>query len=109
MKYPVVVWPFLKVSGMAVYPFIAVQKAAMKTDRVLIRHETIHMKQAQELLIVPFYVLYLINYLLNRYKYGEHNKAYLNIVFEREAYHYEANPDYLSRRRFWAWMSFISK
>ena len=65
MAYPVLVIKQLKVSGMAVYPFILVQNPAGVHDPVLIRHETIHMKQAQEMLVIPFYLCYLLNYLFN--------------------------------------------
>jgi hypothetical protein len=103
MPYPVIVAPFLKVDGMALFPFILVKKPAFKQDKVLIRHETIHLKQAAELLVIPFYVLYLLNYFLNRLKFKTHHEAYMNIVFEREAYRHERNSSYLQTRRFWAW------
>lgn len=105
MKYPVLVWPFLRVSGMALYPFIVVQQAYMKHNAVIIRHETIHLKQAQELLIIPFYILYLLNYLFNLLIYRNHNRAYLNIIFERETYRYEGDAGYLSRRKLYQWLS----
>lgn len=88
---------------MALYPFILVKSQKLKQDAVLIRHETIHLKQAAELLVLPFYILYLFNYLLNRLKFKTHNDAYMNIVFEREAYENERNTSYLQSRRFWAW------
>jgi len=103
MAYPVIVAPFLQVDGMALFPFILVKKAAFKHDAVLIRHETIHLKQAAELLVLPFYMLYLFNYLLNRLKYKTHHEAYMNIMFEQEAYRNEHNASYLQTRRFWAW------
>lgn len=104
MAYPVVVARWLKVDGMALFPFIVVKTQAHKHDTVLIRHETIHLKQAAELLIIPFYVLYLLNYLVNRIRYKNHHTAYLNIVFEREAYRNEHNPLYLKHRKLWAWV-----
>ena len=103
MFYPVIVVSFLKVDGMALFPFILVKKPAFKQDIVLIRHETIHLKQAAELLVIPFYVLYLLNYLLNRLKYKTHHQAYMNIIFEQEAYRHERNSSYLQTRRLWAW------
>ncbi len=105
MKYPVVVLPFLRVYGMAVYPFIAVRYLQGKYDAVLIRHETIHLKQAEELLIIPFYLLYLLNYLINLCIYRNHDKAYRHIIFEQEAYRFENDAAYLKRRRFWAWLT----
>jgi len=103
MGYPVIVAPFLNVDGMALFPFILVRSGALKQDKELIRHETIHLKQAAELLVIPFYLLYLINYLINRLKYKEHYKAYYEIIFEREAYRNERDIRYLTNRKFWAW------
>ncbi len=109
MRYPVVVWPFLKVSGLTLYPFIMVSRPQLKTDVVTIRHEMIHIKQAEELLVLPFYVSYLLNYLVNLLIYRNHDKAYRNICFEREAYQFEHDNTYLSKRKIWAWRKFIFK
>jgi hypothetical protein len=107
MKYPVITAPFLKVDGMALFPFILVKKQSMKQDEVLIRHETIHLRQAAELLVIPFYLLYLINYIINRLKYDNHHQAYMHIVFEREAYQQERNTTYLQTRKLYAWARYI--
>jgi len=66
---------------MALFPFILVNNKSLLTDAILINHERIHLRQQAELLVIPFYVLYLINYLINIAKYQNHDKAYLNIVF----------------------------
>ncbi len=92
---------------MAVFPFILVRTRQLMTDEVLIRHETIHLRQAAELLVIPFYLLYLINYLVGLIRYGDHHRAYMHIVFEREAYAHEADMRYLNQRRSWAWMKYI--
>ena len=103
----IIVVPFLRVSGMAIFPFILIKHRDLKNDTQLIRHETIHLMQELELLIIPFYVFYLVNYLVNRIRYHDHEKAYLDIIFEREAYAYETDPDYLKKRKFWGWLKFI--
>jgi hypothetical protein len=104
----VLICPALKVSGMAIFPFILVQNKQLKHDEVLLRHETIHIWQQIELLVVPFYLLYLFNYVINRIKYKNHNQAYLNIIFEREAYTCESDAGYLKGRKFAAWLKFIA-
>jgi hypothetical protein len=108
MKYPVLVVPFLNVDGMALFPFILVKSQALKQDAVLVRHETIHLKQAAELLVIPFYILYLFNYIINRFQYPGHYRAYYEIVFEREAYQNERKHDYLITRKVWAWRSYFN-
>lgn len=108
MKFPlVIVCPKMKVSGMALFPFILVKHKEYKHDAILIRHETIHLRQEIELLIIPFYILYLLNYLINLLKYRNHDKAYFNIAFEREAYRHEGDPKYLSKRALWSWIKYI--
>jgi hypothetical protein len=107
MAYPVIVAPWLNVNGMAIFPFILVKAEICKHDATLIRHETIHLRQELELLIILFYVLYLFNYLVNRIKYKTHYDAYLNIAFEREAYAMEHSEQYLSARSFCAWLKFL--
>ena len=108
MKRNIILIPFLPAAGMALYPFILVKTDRLKLNKTVINHEKIHLRQQLELLLVPFYVLYLLYYLLNLLYYMKHDKAYRNIVFEREAYIHERDLQYLSRRKFWAWTRFFS-
>ena len=94
-------------NAMAIFPFILLKDKHQKADPVLINHERIHLRQQLELLILPFYLLYLFNYLLNLLRYKNHHRAYFNIVFEREAYTCERKPDYLKTRRFFAWLKYV--
>ncbi|MFD0795520.1 hypothetical protein ACFQZX_18000 [Mucilaginibacter litoreus] len=106
-KQLIVVCPFMKVSGMALFPFILVKDQRMKHDQALINHERIHLRQQAELLVLPFYVLYLLNYLANLGRYGQHNKAYLHIAFEKEAYNNEQNLSYLNSRKAFSWLRYF--
>ena len=108
MKLIVLRVPFLPAAAMALFPFILVKTQKLQTNKVIINHENIHLRQQLELLIIPFYVLYFLNYLLNLLYYLHHDKAYRNIVFEREAYSNERNPDYLKHRTFWYWVRFFA-
>jgi uncharacterized membrane protein YjgN (DUF898 family) len=107
MKYMIIVVPFLRVSGMAIFPFILVSNKAAVNDQTLICHEKIHLRQQTELLIIPFYILYLLNYLINLAAYRKHGQAYLNIAFEREAYQNEANSTYLKNRKWFSWYRYL--
>ena len=91
---------------MALYPFILIKRRADSHDRVLLNHEKIHHRQQLELLILPFYVWYLLEYLVNRYKYKEHFTAYMHISFEKEAYCHETDQSYLQKRRLWSFLRF---
>lgn len=97
----------LRVAAMAIYPFILVQKVSYKNDVVLVNHEKIHHRQQLELLIVPFYLFYLLNYLYNLLKYKKHQLAYLNIIFEKEAFVQQQNLSYLSTRKMFSWIKYI--
>jgi hypothetical protein len=94
----------LHVKGMALYPFILLRDKQFANDPVIMNHELIHHRQEIELLILPFYFLYVINYFVNRFRYSGHREAYLNIIFEREAYAKEADLLYLKKR---SWFSFL--
>jgi hypothetical protein len=99
--------PFLNVAGMALFPFILIKEKRYRHDKVLINHESIHLVQQLELLILPFYVIYLLNYVFNLIKYREHEKAYLNIFFEKEAYQNEYDLNYLKKRKMWSFLGFF--
>lgn len=89
---------------MAIFPFILLKSAGLRNDREIINHEKIHLRQQLELLIFPFYILYLLNYLINLVIYKKHGLAYRNIVFEKEAYHYETDLDYLKNGNWYGWI-----
>jgi hypothetical protein len=108
-QYPVLIVPKLPANGMALFPFILVKEASLKFDEVIIRHEIIHLRQQIELLVLPFYFFYLINYLYNRTIFSNHHEAYMNIVFEREAYANDAYPNYLQRRKLFSWISYFKR
>ena len=85
--------------GITIFPFIFIGKQ-YKNRTNLINHERIHFQQQIELLVLPFFILYFGNYLINLFKYRfNHNKAYYNIIFEKEAYKNENNLNYLKVRK----------
>lgn len=87
---------------MALFPFILLRTTGSETDPVILNHERIHLRQQLELLLLPFYLLYLLHYLYLLIRFRNHEKAYRNILFEREAYDHEGDNRYLERRRWWA-------
>lgn len=90
--------------AITLYPFIFVRNDSDKFDKVLINHEMIHMHQQHELLVLPFYLWYIFDYIRKLFIYSSPRKAYRNILFEREAYINESEPSYLmTRKRFAFW------
>jgi len=103
------VLPFMKTDGITLYPFIFVRKKNLLENKRLMNHERIHVKQELELLILPFYVLYVFNYIINLIIYQNHKKAYLNIIFEREAYQNDFDMNYLNNRKWFSSFNYFKK
>ena len=97
----------LWVEGIALFPFILLRTKS--PSRFLINHERIHLRQQLEMAIIPFYVWYLIEYLIRLAQYKKHYLAYLHISFEREAYQNQGNLDYLKNRGFWAFLKYLKR
>ena len=53
----------------------------------------------KELLYIPFYIWYLLEWLFLIFKYGNSHTAYRNIRFEKEAYENEKDLSYLYHRK----------
>ena len=88
-------------SGLTLWPFIILKK---RNDQV-IRHEKIHIKQQEEMLIIFFYQWYLVEWFLKLFKYGL--KSYKNLSFEREAYNHDQDPDYIIYRKKYTWFKYL--
>jgi hypothetical protein len=72
----------------------------------IVNHERIHTAQMRELCYIPFYLIYLTEWLIRLMMKGN---AYMSISFEREAYRHEFEYDYLKHRKHYAWVKFIKK
>lgn len=94
-------------SGLTIFPFVIVSAKVDLSDKVLMNHERIHLKQQLELAILPFFVWYFVEYLLRLIQFRNRRKAYRNISFEREAYANERNFEYLQKRKFWSFLKYL--
>lgn len=95
--------------GLSLWPFIILKNVQLKQDSVLINHERIHLKQQQELFIIPFYFLYISEWLLRSLLYLDSYRAYQNISFEREAYQNEKELDYLTKRKPFSFINYLCR
>lgn len=84
-------------SAMAFFPFV-ILNSKVKATPELINHERIHLRQQLEMLIIPFYVWYLIEY---------YTKGYYNVSFEKEAYYNDNNLNYLKNRRLFSFLRYL--
>ena len=81
-------WPV----AITIMPFGIYVKPDYLKDEQTIRHEMIHARQQLEMFILPFYVWYLVEWLIRlviNYK-----MAYMSVSFEREAYQNDDSPAY---------------
>ena len=104
----------MNIGGITLWPFIVLREYYQGTTNYwrskrerIINHESIHIKQQEELLIIPFYVLYILEWFIKLFFYG--SGAYRNISFEREAYANEKNYKYLESRKRYNWIKLIFK
>ena len=95
--------PFRGYKAISLWPFLFV-KTGSKMSATDLNHEKIHGRQQLEMLIIPFYIWYVTEWLFRLFGKGN---AYRNISFEKEAYVNEKDLEYLKDRRFWNWIKFL--
>ena len=79
-----------------------------KNDTIKWRHENIHFVQEKELLFIGFWILYVLNYLINLFRFKfDRREAYKNIAFELEAKIMNGQTSYLSKRKRFAWTKWL--
>ena len=90
--YAITLWPFI------------ISREEMSED--VLNHESIHIAQQKELLVLFFYLLYGWDYLVGLIKYKDKEKAYYRIRFEQEAYENMYNQNYLTERKLYSWRKY---
>lgn len=93
--------------GITLFPFIIVSETDLKQNLVMINHEKIHIRQQIELLVLPFFIWYGIEFLVKWFMYKDKNTGYRNISFEKEAYENEKDLNYLKHRSFWKFLNYL--
>lgn len=73
----------------------------------ILRHEYIHVLQQRELLFLPFFVIYFLEWLFRLAYCRRPMRAYFSLSMEREAYLNDDDPDYPEKRKMFAWTRFI--
>jgi hypothetical protein len=93
--------------GLTVFPFVLIKYRFDSENKVLVNHEKIHIRQQMELLVLPFFLWYFVEYAVRLLQYKNANLAYRNISFEREAYVNELDLDYLETRSFFRFLKYL--
>lgn len=102
--------PFKGYQAVTIWPFVFVRDAAARRAKAdgrwekLLNHEKIHGRQQVELLVIPFYLIYLVLWLFWSVRMRSWRKGYKMNPLEREAYAHESDLAYLKTRRLWAWV-----
>lgn len=95
------------VTAIAYWPIIIFRHLNYPNIKEIENHERIHHRQQLELLLVPFYLLYFMNFVYGLLKYRNYKKAYRNISFEREAYSNEKDMTYVKTRKLFSWIKYL--
>lgn len=93
--------------GLAIFPFIFLSAARLKGDSPFINHERIHIRQQLEMLVLPFFVWYGVEFMVRFCLCRNFSSAYRSISFEREAYAKEKDPLFLKSRPLWNFLKFL--
>jgi len=93
----------IDVYAITLWPFVFIRDDG---NEITIRHETIHIKQYNELFVLGFLAVYLCDWLRGLIKYKDKQKAYYQIRFEQEAYTNQKDPSYLAGRKHYAWRNY---
>ncbi len=94
-------------SGLTIYPFVFVAEQKYVGNASFINHEKIHIRQQFEMLVLPFFIWYFIEFLYRLVHYKDKYLAYKNISFEREAYANEHDVAYLKTRKLWRFLKYL--
>jgi len=95
--------PLRRHAAINLFGILFVHPNVYLTDRI-INHERIHTAQMRELCYLPFYIIYLTEWLIRLFPKGN---AYMSIGFEREAYRHEGDMRYLQHRKHYAWVKYM--
>lgn len=107
--------PFPGFTAINLFGIIFIRKGCRFTPVDLL-HERIHTRQQRELLFIPFYLLYVLEWLWrllqtrplhHLLRRSSLLRAYRRLSFEREAYEHQNEPDYLSSRTHYAWVHYL--
>ena len=97
------IFPFGRYKILNLFGILFTKSRLLK--EVDINHEAIHSEQMKELLWIPFYLWYAIEFIIrlftNKFKW---KVAYRKIWFEQEAYTYQYDLGYLDKRKHYKWL-----
>ncbi|MBP9765997.1 MAG: hypothetical protein KBD12_02070 [Candidatus Pacebacteria bacterium] len=92
------------IGGVMLFPFIVVRDEDILNNQDYIRHESIHIYQCIETLILGIYIIGALQYLYARFILKKNKiEAYYFMSHEQEAHQNDQNKEYLNKRK---WLSY---
>lgn len=88
------------------FGIIFARKECESLSQYELNHERIHTYQIWELGLIPYYFIYVAEWLVRLYQYRDRIEAYRNISFEREAYENDHNLKYLQTRKLFSFVQY---
>lgn len=98
--------PFKGFAAITILPFIFCRRALHDME---LNHEIIHCEQQCEMLILPFFVWYGVEWMIRLIFYRNFYEAYRNISFEQEAYLNQHSAWYSTDRRHFSWVKYLNR
>lgn len=96
--------PFKGFKAINIFGILFARKGCVIDERCL-NHERIHTEQMKEMLYIPFYLWYVIEWIVKLFIYGKN--SYRHISFEREAFDNDDNLDYIKERLTFGWWEYL--
>lgn len=107
---------FMKIGGITLFPYIILRERyrdnsyyVTKYTNRIINHESIHIQQQMETLIIPFFIWYIVEWFIKSIIYLSTTRGYQKISFEQEANEHEEDINYLKTRKRFSWIRYIFK
>lgn len=99
---PILRVPFMRKGYAASICGVILCRTSEWIDEYVVNHERIHLRQQLEMLFIPFFIAYAIEWTVRCIRYRSMWKAYRNVSYEKEAYANERDLSYLSKRKCFA-------
>ncbi len=105
MESKIIYNKIIPIRGYSAINLFGIIFARRRLSSFAINHENIHTAQMLELLILPFYIWYILEWLIKMIKYGK--ESYYHISFEKEAYINQESLTYLNKRKHYNWIRYV--
>jgi hypothetical protein len=99
--------PFPGFSAINLFGIIFARREFKPLSPQTVNHERIHTRQMIETLFAGFYLIYTVNFIVLLLAKRNWMEAYRNIAFEKEAYYFQYQNNYLENRKWFYWMGYL--